>query len=142
MANLTQERNTVKGSATIMQRQNVLNLGAGAVAYKGLAKAADANQRAVDPGAAATPVMGVVKHTADNSLGAADALRVELETGEFQFDNAGDISVAHVGLPCKFTDNHTVALMGNVTPGSPGAIILEVGAGFVEVGVGPQYFVA
>lgn len=139
MANLTSERNTVKSSASIYQRQNVLNMPAGAVAYKGLAKAADANQRAVDPGAAGGPVMGVVKKTVDNSLGAADAIRVELETGEFQFDNAGDIGVDDVGKPCYFTDNHTVTL---VNTNSQGGIVLEVGAGFVEVGVGPQYFTA
>jgi hypothetical protein len=136
MANLTQERNTVKGSASIMQRQNVLNLGAGAIAYKGLMKATDANQRAVDPGAAGLPVMGVVKQTKDNSLGAADALRVELETGEFQFDNAGDIGVDDVGKECFATDNHTVTL---VNTNSKVGKVLEVGAGFVEVGVGPQY---
>lgn len=136
MADLTQERNTVKATASIYQRQNVLNMPAGAVAYKGLMKSTDANQRAVNPGAAGLPVMGVVKKTVDNSLGAADAIRVELETGEFQFDNAGDIGVDDVGKTCYAADNQTVTL---VNTNSICGKILEVGATFVEVGIGPQY---
>ena len=136
MVNFTQERNTVKSSPTIYMPQQVSNVPAGAIIYAGLAYATDANQRCVNPGAAGLPVLGVAKKTYDNSLGANDAIRAEFETGIFQFDNAGDIGVDDINKTCYFSDNHTVTL---VNTNSLGGKVLEVGAGFVEVGIGAQY---
>lgn len=137
MANLAAERNTVKSAAVVYQPQAVLNVGAGAIIWKGLLYAADANQRAVNPGAAGLPVVGFAKKTVDNTLGANDAVRAEFETGPAQFDNDGTIAVDDVGKDCYAVDNHTVSLTNT---NSLCGKILEVGAGFVEVGVGPQYY--
>lgn len=133
MANLTQERNTVQRASVKMLTQNVLNMPAGAIAYKGLMKVSDANQRAVDPVSATLFVMGVVKKTVDNSLGAADEVRVELETGPMEFDNAGDITIADVGKPAYATDNHTVTAVA--ANGSHAGRILAVNATGVEVDI-------
>jgi hypothetical protein len=138
MANATSERNTVKGASTVNQRQNVLNMPAGAIAHFGTMKSADANQRAVNPGAAGGPVMGVVKKTIDNSTGGADAKKVELESGEFVFGNAGDIGIGDIGKPCFAVDNQTLT---KVNTNSRAGTILEVHAdGTVEAGIGPQYY--
>jgi hypothetical protein len=135
MADLTQERNTVQRASVKMLTQNVLNMPAGAVAYKGLLKAADANQRAVNPSGAnaALFVMGAVKKTVDNSLGANDEQQVELETGPMEFDNDGSIGVDDVGKPCYAVDNHTVSITQAL--GSLAGKILQVNATGVEVDV-------
>lgn len=146
MANLTVERNTQARASKINQTQNVLNMPAATVAYFGLMKAADANQRAIDPvvGAARLFIAGVVKKTVDNSLGLADAKKVELETGEFRFDKDGTITTATpIGTSVYAVDNHTVATTASTGAGANWPLagkLLEVHAdGTVDVGIGPQY---
>ena len=136
MADLTAERNTQARVSKVNLTQNVLNMPAGAIAYFGLMKAVDANQRAVNPGAAGGPVMGVVKKTVDNSLGGADAKKVELETGPFRFTNAGDIGIDDVGKTCYASSNHELTL---VNTNSIAGKILEVHAdGTLDADIGPH----
>lgn len=140
MANITRDRNTVKIAPTLLAPQYVANAAATTTYYYGTMQAVDANQRAVNPVSATLKVMGVVKRHVDNSTGAADAKRVELESGEFLFANAGDIGVDDVGKPAYASDNQTVTLVS--ANGSLCGIVTGVNADSVQVGVGPQYFTA
>lgn len=111
MADATKDRNTIKNATATYQPQVVLNMPAATIAYSGTMKVADANQRAINPAdvAAINDVAGVVKQRVDNSAGAADAKKVELETGVFKFTNNGAVTIAMVGQNAVAVDNQTVA---------------------------------
>lgn len=113
MADLTRDRATTKKATTAFRDQNVVNALAATVYYIGLMKAVDANGRGVNPSAAGAALLvgGVVKDRVDNSLGANDALKVELETGVFNFDLHATHPpvIADLFGPVYAADNHTIS---------------------------------
>lgn len=146
MSNATKDRNTVYDASTIYSgRINRANMPAADIAYAGTMRCLDANQRAVKPSAAnaALRVRGVVKNQVDNSTGAADAKRVELMEGEFEFANSATnpitLAVLATSNPiCYAEDDSTVGSLN--TAGSLAGIVLEVNTGSILVGIGSKYF--
>lgn len=141
MANLTKDRATVKTGPSAFKEQLVANALAATVYYIGLLKIIDANGRAADPGAGNAALTGakagVVKDRVDNSLGANDALKVELETGVFCFDKSGTSAptVADIGKVCYGADNHTISM--TAADGPPVGRVWAVNAASVDVMLGP-----
>ena len=142
MANATADRATTKWAPATFAPQSVLNVPAATTIWGGVMKCADANQRAVDPSLAnaALFVAGVTKNQYDNSTGAADAVKCELETGIFEFALAAVNTplISDVGKPAYAEDNQTIGKLN--TAGSLAGTIIEVGVGYVAVGIGPQYY--
>lgn len=142
MPNMTKDRATVKKAPTANEFQYVANASAARKYYIGTLQAVDANNRAVDPaaGVAALKCMGVVKEHVDNSLGAADAKKVELEGGEFEFDKhpTNTPTATHIGLPAYASDDHTISI--TAADGPLVGKITGINANSVDVGVGPKYF--
>jgi hypothetical protein len=84
-------------------------------------------------GATATTLkcVGVSEATADNTLGAASAMRVKTRRGCFKFANssAGDlIALADVGAQCWIVDNQTVAKTNGSSTRSVAGVIRDVDA--------------
>lgn len=139
MSNQTQDVERIKKASATYAPQNVLNCLATTIYYAGALVYADANQRAAKPaaGGAAFKVMGWLKHRVDNSTGANDARKVELETGEALFLNDGTISADDVGKVAYAADDQTASL--TAANGPMMGIITEVNSNGVMVGVGPLY---
>jgi hypothetical protein len=80
------------------------------------------------PGVVGVGLVGVgrAKETVDNTGGAAGALTVPVERGCFRFANAGDVTLAHVGLPGYVVDDQTVSSSHNTNTRSQGGVIREV----------------
>jgi hypothetical protein len=141
MANLTKDRATTKSAVTAYREQLVANAIGGRVYYIGTLQIIDANGRADNPGAATAALTGakagVVKDRYDNSLGANDAIKVELETGVFRFDKSGTSAptAADVGKVCYGADNHTISM--TAADGPPVGRIWQVNSNSVDVTVGP-----
>lgn len=143
MANLAQDRATVKTGPAAYQPQLVANALASTKYYIGLIQVIDANQRAANPGAGNAALVGarcgVVKDFVDNSLGANDAAKVELETGVFEFDKHGvnTPGVGDVGKPAYASDNHTISTLN--TDGPQCGTFWAINANSVDVAIGPQF---
>lgn len=141
MANLTKDRATTKSAVTAYREQLVANALAATIYYIGLIKVIDDNGRAADPGAGNAALAGaragVVKDRVDNSLGANDAAKVELETGVFNFDKDGTNppTAASVGAVAYASDNHTISI--DPADGPPVGRVWAVNAASVDVNVGP-----
>lgn len=141
MANLTKDRATTKSAVTAFREQLVANALATRVYYIGLLQIIDANGRADNPGAATAALVGakagIVKDRVDNSLGANDALKVELETGVFRLDKSGTSApvAGDVGKVCYGADNHTISM--TAADGPPVGRIWQVNTNSVDVNVGP-----
>lgn len=141
MANLTKDRATTKNVLTTLREQLVANALAGRVYYFGLLQIIDANGRADNPGAGNAALAGaragVVKQYVDNSLGGNDAVKVELETGVFNFDKHGVTppTNAHIGQAAYASDNHTISI--TAADGPLVGRIWAVHAASVDVNVGP-----
>lgn len=141
MANLAKDRATTKNALATLREQLVANAIAGRIYYFGLLQIIDANGRADNPGAGNAALAGaragVVKQYVDNSAGGNDAVRVELETGVFNFDKHGvnTPTNAHIGLPAYGADNHTIS----IAPADGPLIgrVWAVHAASVDVNVGP-----
>lgn len=86
---------------------------AATVIFSGALVALDASGNAVPATATVTQrTRGVAQTRADNTTGAAGAIRVEVRTGTYRFDNsaAADlITVAEIGAVCYVVDDETVA---------------------------------
>lgn len=139
MANLTKDRATTKSAVTAYRGQLVANALAATIYYIGTIQLIDNNGRAKNPAAADNALAGarcgVVKDRVDNSLGANDAVKVELETGVFQFDKHATNQAFIVGAVCYAADNHTISSLN--TDGPPCGRVWQVNAASVDVDFGP-----
>lgn len=112
MTALAQERLTDFYGVTPARR--TLPMKAASTAYKGGMVAIDSSGNAMAAGLLAggtVRVVGVASATANNSGGAAGAIKVEAKVGVFRFANHGaDLVVAaDVGADCYVVDDQTVA---------------------------------
>lgn len=112
MAALTQERLT-DFFATVPSRRT-MPVKAATKIFKGAMVGVDSAGNAQPAGLLAggtVRVRGVAQHTADNTSGAAGAIKVECAPGVFRFNNLGaDLVVAaDVGADCYVVDDNTVA---------------------------------
>lgn len=141
MANLTKDRATTANATNVMQPQLVANALAATIYYIGTIQVIDGNGRAVNPGAGnvalAGAKAGVVKDRVDNSLGANDALKVELKTGIHCFDKHGvnTPGPGDAGKLAYASDNHTISTLN--TDGPLVGRIWQVNANSVDVNFGP-----
>lgn len=109
MAALTADRNTIARDGQIFSYP----VAAGVKIYAGSLVMLDASGNA-KPGATATGqvAVGRARALADNTMGAAGDISVEVEQGVFQWANssAGDaITRAEIGDTCYIVDDQTVA---------------------------------
>lgn len=109
MTALTQDRNTLRRDGAQMEPPVAAN----ARIFGGALVAINAAGYAV-PGSTATGLAsaGVAQHRADNSGGAAGAIRVRLSKTPHQLGNseaADAITLADVGKDCFIVDDQTVA---------------------------------
>lgn len=95
------------------------------------------------PGTAATGLVAVGRFEADadNSAGAAGAIKARVMPGIFKFANsaAGDlIAQANVGADCYIVDDQTVALTNGTNTRSRAGIIVAVDSDgvWVQIGLG------
>lgn len=112
MAALTQERNTDFFGVTPARR--TLPMKAAAKCLKGGMVGIDNAGNAMAAGLLAggtVRVVGVAAATADNTNGAAGAMKVEAKVGVFRFANQGGdlVTAADVGTDCYVVDDQTVA---------------------------------
>ncbi|MFO6448924.1 hypothetical protein ACLBKU_17465 [Erythrobacter sp. NE805] len=85
------------------------------------------------PGAVATTLKGVgrAKDLADNTGGAAGAIKVEVEKGVFRFNNSGGgdaITAADIGNNAFIVDDETVAKTNGTNTRSIAGTIFDVDA--------------
>jgi hypothetical protein len=109
MAALTQDRDTRRRPS----EQFEFPVAAATLIYAGSIVCVNASNLATK-GATATTLktVGVAEDRADNSLGAASAIRVKVRRGCFKFANsasADQIVLADVGADCFVVDDQTVA---------------------------------
>lgn len=123
---LTADRNTPAREATRRQ----FNVLAAVKIFAGALVMIDANGRAA-PGATATAKKGVGRAAAlaDNSAGANDAIKADVDVGVFRFKNssAGDaIAQADIGATCYIVDDETVAKTDGTGTRSAAGIVFDV----------------
>ena len=125
---LTQNRTTPQRSGEIV----ALGVAANVKIFPGALVALTAAGFAT-PGAVATTLKGVgrAKDLADNTGGAAGAIKVEVEKGVFRFNNsaAGDaITAADIGANCFIVDDETVAKTSGTNTRSVAGTVFDVDA--------------
>jgi len=139
MANLAKERATTKNALATLREQLVGNALAATKYYAGLIGIIDDNQRVVNPGAGNAALAGaragVIKLTVDNTLGGNDAVKVELETGVFNFDKHGVNPPLVVGSIAYASDNHTISR--DPADGPAVGRVWAIHAASVDVSFGP-----
>ncbi len=79
---------------------------------------------------------GIALGGVDNTGGAAGAEMVEVETGVFAFENAGDITRAHIGQQAFAVDDQTVSASDNNGGRSAAGQIVDVNEDGVWVRIG------
>lgn len=101
------ERNTSKRHSG----NRVYPLGAGAIIYAGQLVALEGGYAVAGKSAVGLIAVGRANATVNNSGGFAGAVSVEVETGDFQWDNKADdpVTQAEVGKPCFIVDATTVS---------------------------------
>lgn len=133
---LNKDRNTKRRDGSLLSDP----VAAAAILYVGAMYALNAAGDAVPAGTAgAGTVRGVVRERADNTGGAAGAIRVEGQTGVHQFANsaAADlITRADIGKKCYVVDDETVAKTDNAAARKAAGTIVDVDAAGVWVDVG------
>jgi len=106
MAALTKDRNTAL-------RENVLipySVAASTLIYAGALICINASGYAVPGSVSATlKAVGRAEDNIDNSAGADGELQVIARKGTFRFDNAGDITIAHLETNVYINDDQTVS---------------------------------
>ena len=85
--------------------------------FEGALVALDASGNAVNATASTTNIRGVAMAEADNTGGAAGAVRVETRKGVFLFGNNG-LTRANIGSTVRVTDNDTVGGAGTAVAGT------------------------
>ncbi|MDZ7862449.1 hypothetical protein [Acidovorax sp.] len=133
MAALAKDRNTLRRDGKQMEPP----VAAATLIYAGALVAINAAGYAV-PGATSTTLKaaGVAEARADNTGGAAGAIRVPLRKGWHQFANSasGDaITLADVGADCFIVDDQTVAKTNGSNTRSVAGKVADVDADGVWV---------
>lgn len=133
MTALTQDRNTLRRDGAQMEPPVAAN----ARIFGGALVAINAAGYAV-PGSTATGLAsaGVAQHRADNSGGAAGAIRVRLSKTPHQLGNseaADAITLADVGKDCFIVDDQTVAKTDGAGTRSRAGRVFDVDADGVWV---------
>ena len=128
MAALTQGRNTPRKDGGRFSDP----VAAGAVIYEGALVCLDASGNAV-PGATATTLTarGVAIRRADNTGGAAGAIRVDVDATPARFANsagADEITRADIGATAYVVDDQTVAKTNGTSTRSAAGTIIDVDA--------------
>lgn len=105
---------------------------------KGAMVAIDSSGNAMPAGLLAggtVRAVGVASATADNSAGAAGAIKVEVLVGEFKFLNHGAdlVTKASVGADCFIVDDQTVALTNGTSTRAPCGKVQQVDSDGVRV---------
>lgn len=131
MSALTKERNTPEYAG----RTHVRPVAAGVKIFQGSLVVMASGY--AQPATAATGLVGDgrAKETVDNLGGAAGAAFVATERGCFRFANAGDVTLAHVGLPAYAVDDQTVSASSNSSTRSQAGVIDDVDAQGVWVNI-------
>lgn len=142
MPALAASRNTNKMG--IYSVPDVMDLGvkAATICYQGGIAVNDAGVAA--PGRVATGLvaLGVFLQTYNNSAGAANGIRAEIETGVFKLANSASadlIIAADVGKTCFIVDDQQVAKTDGTGTRSLAGRVIRVDADGVFVGIGPQF---
>jgi hypothetical protein len=130
---LTQDRDTKERSGNAYS----LGVAAGKLIYAGAIVCLDANGNAT-PGAAAVGLicLGRAEQQADNSLGIAGAISVNIFRGVFRWENSagGDaITEESIGEKCYIVDDQTVALTGAAGTRSVAGTVFDVDSAGVWV---------
>jgi len=101
------ERNTPKRHSG----NRVCLLAAGAIIYAGRLVALEGGYAVAGKSAPNLIAVGRANATVNNSGGFAGATQIEVEAGEFQWDNKADdpVTQADVGKPCYIVDSSTVS---------------------------------
>jgi hypothetical protein len=137
MTALAAERNTKELVGDVLESP----VKASTKIYQGSLAVIDAGYAA--PGRTATGLVaaGRCELTADNSAGAAGAIKARIKQGVFKFGNssAGDlIAQADVGADCYIVDDQTVAKTNGTSTRSRAGIIVAVDSDgvWVQLGLG------
>lgn len=139
MAALNADRNTPERDGTFL----LLPVAANTVIYAGGLVVLEAG--VAKPGRTATGLLAVgrAEETANNSVGAAGALKIRVKAGVFQFANsaaADAIATADIGATAYIVDDQTVAktagIVANAATRSAAGPIVDIDAAGVWVGVG------
>jgi hypothetical protein len=133
MTALTQDRNTLRRDGNQLEAPVAANTRL----YAGSIGAINATGLAV-PGATSTTLKsaGVVERRADNTGGAAGAIRAQLRKGVFQFSNSTStdaIALADIGNDCYIVDDQTVAKTNGTNTRSVAGKVFDVDADGVWV---------
>lgn len=125
MAALTQERNTVSRDG----RSFSFPVAADVVIYQGALVALSATGYA-KPAVTAVGLTGLGRaaETVDNSAGADGAVNVPVERGVYLWNNAGDVTLAHVGDPAYAVDDQTVSASSDTNTRSQIGTVRDVNA--------------
>jgi hypothetical protein len=140
MAALTADRNTPRRSGEMFDRP----VEAATKIFAGGLVCLNAAGNAV-PGSVSTTLKaeGRAEYDADNTLGAAGALTVNVRPGIYRWDNSGGgdlIAQADVGNSCYIVDDHTVAKTSGGATRSICGVIRYVDAVGVYVQTGQPVF--
>lgn len=106
--------------------------------YSGAMVAIDSSGNAMPAGllsGGSVRVIGVAAGTADNSAGAAGAIKVEVLVGQFKLiNNPGElVTKASVGAQCFVLDDQTVSLTNGTSTRPPAGIVQQVDTDGVRV---------
>lgn len=128
MAALTQGRQTPRRNGDVIS----LPVAAAKICYGGALACRDASGNAT-PGATATTLkaLGAFRETVDNGLGAAGAVRADIEKGIFRFGNSAStdlIAAADIGNDSYIVDDQTVAKTNGSSTRSVAGKIFDVDA--------------
>ncbi len=132
MAALTEARDTPKRNGALLS----VPVKAATRVFQGSLVVADAGLAAPGRAAAGLVALGRAQATADNSVGAAGAVRVEIERGVFRFDNSSADAVTQAELmkDCFIADDQTVQKTGGASVSKAGKVVAVDGDGvWVEV---------
>lgn len=126
MTALTTETSRVEMTNYGIPLASSFDVAASTLIYNGALVALDSAGRAVNAAAGVVgPVVGVAMGTADNSSGAAGALKVRVRHGVFPFGNSGTAPVVRADLftPVYAEDNDTVATSNSGTLPLAGVLV-------------------
>lgn len=139
MANATRDIKTERKASNLYRPKEVANAIGGRVYYTGTMQVIDANGRADNPGGGniALRVVGIVWDHTDNSAGANDERKVELETGEVKMKKhaTNPPTWADRGKMVFASDNQTISR--SAADGSPAGVLTEVEVDGVMVDISP-----
>lgn len=99
--------------------------------HAGALVALNATGLAIPATPTATRMRGVALHEADNAIGAASAISVEIERGAFLVAHNGSVTRSHIGGNVFVVDDNTVGAAGTLVAGkcldvTPEGVVVEI----------------